>query len=404
METGAPGQPPSLRGSWPLLTRLALAVVDQSLDPLTLLRRGLQGGRALPWAQGCRPVPACFQGPQGLSSSPIWDGPQPASVSMHGGGQASKRAPGAEGPSQASMWGGAGPRCADPRQLSAALPLLVRVGVKASEKLLREGALSLPPALTFLEKPPAFQCHACPFLGTLPGLGGRASLSISHGYRGISCRHHQDPFLPPEPLFFGAGEGFPGAWCPELLSGDLGLPSPGPVPPFTTCLQGPRPSMLGHSLVLRLSCLSETPVSRKAQRVSWTGLDFSVVSFPTFDVILPFCSLLSSPLCLRLSYFHLPLCYHALISKNSLLLICFVNTAPLPLRAGIVVCFWVIPTVLECPFWRASVSVFGIWWHLAFTVFKVMVGALTQRAMTDRGWPLTGEPRCFSARSPTSGT
>ena len=38
----------------------ALGGVDLSPDPLTLLRRGLQGGRALPWTQGCRPVPACF--------------------------------------------------------------------------------------------------------------------------------------------------------------------------------------------------------------------------------------------------------------------------------------------------------------------------------------------------------
>lgn len=60
VETGAPGHPPSLRGSWPLLTRLALGGVDLSPDPLTLLRRGLQGGQALPWTQGCRPVPACF--------------------------------------------------------------------------------------------------------------------------------------------------------------------------------------------------------------------------------------------------------------------------------------------------------------------------------------------------------
>lgn len=230
METGAPGHPPSLRGSWPLLTRLALAVVDLSLDPPTLLKRGLQGGRALPRAQGCRPVPAHFRGPQGLSSSPIWDGPQPASVSTHSRGQAQKRAPGAGGPSQASMRGGAGSRRADPRQLSTALPLLVRVGVKAPEKLLREGPLACP---LLSGKTSGFPVPCLPLSGHTPQAGGQ----------GLAVHL---PWAPPGPItasraiILGAGEGFPGAWCPELLLGGLGLPSPSPVPPFITCLQGPR--------------------------------------------------------------------------------------------------------------------------------------------------------------------
>ena len=49
----------------------------------------------------------------------------------------------------------------------------------------------------------------------------------------------------------------------------------------------------------------------------------------------------------------------------------------------------------------AAEAVCGIWWHLAFAVFKVIVGGLTQRAVIGWGWPLTGEPRGFSTRSPT---
>ena len=37
-----------------------VAFAHVALDPPTLLKRDLQGGRALPRAQGCRPVPAHF--------------------------------------------------------------------------------------------------------------------------------------------------------------------------------------------------------------------------------------------------------------------------------------------------------------------------------------------------------
>lgn len=320
METGAPGHPPSLRGSWPLLTRLALAVVDLSLDPPTLLKRGLQGGRALPRAQGCRPVPAHFRGPQGLSSSPIWDGPQPASVSTHSRGQAQKRAPGAGGPSQASMRGGTGSRRADPRQLSTALPLLVRVGVKAPEKLLREGPLVCP---LLSGKTSGFPVPCLPLSGHTPQAGGAGPRCPSPmgTTRTRHCLRSHHP---------RGWRGVPWGLVPRVTVGGPGAALTQPCPSLHHLPPGPPLGNAGDSLVLRLSCLSETPVSWNAQRVSWTVLDFLVVSSPTFVIIL-FCSLLSLLHCLCLSYLRLPLCYHTLISKNSLLLRCFVNTTSLPL-------------------------------------------------------------------------
>ena len=180
------------------------------------------------------------------------------------------------------------PRCTDPQQLSSALPLPVRVGGKASENCSGRGP---QPARCCLlpGRTSSFPVPRLPLSGRTARAGGWASPSITHGYRGVSCRHHQDPSLPPEPSAFRAGEGFPGAWCPESLSAGLGLPSPGPVPP-SPLASGP----VRHCrdvLLYYVSPVFRKPVGWNAQWVSPTGLHSLMLFSPTLEVVLFFCAL-----------------------------------------------------------------------------------------------------------------
>lgn len=191
---------------------------------------------------------------------------------------------------------------------------------QSTRKTAQGGALSLPP--TFWKNLWLPSAVPAPFWAHSPGRGAGPRCPSPMGTtRTRHCLRSHHP---------RGWRGVPWGLVPRVTVGGPGAALTQPCPSLHHLPPGPPLGNAGDSLVLRLSCLSETPVSWNAQRVSWTVLDFLVVSSPTFVIIL-FCSLLSLLHCLCLSYLRLPLCYHTLISKNSLLLRCFVNTTSLPL-------------------------------------------------------------------------
>lgn len=176
------------------------------------------------------------------------------------------------------------PRCTDPWQLSSALPLPVRVGGKASENCSGRSP-GLPAAVTFLQEPPAFQSHACPSRGALPGLGAGpprpSPTGTGESAAGTTRTHHCLRSLP-------GWRGVPWGLVPRVTVGGLGAALTWPcvrhhLPP------GPVPHCR-DVLLYYVSPVFWKPVTWNAQWVSRT-VSISWCFSPPLDVVLFFCSL-----------------------------------------------------------------------------------------------------------------
>ena len=150
--------------------------------------------------------------------------------------------------------------------------------------------------------------------------------------------------------------GVPWGLVPRVTIGGPGAALIQPCPSLHLLPPGPLPCNAGDSLHYVSPVFRKPPVRWNAQRVSWMVLDFLVVFSPLFSSS---CSALSSPLSLPLLFTSPALLSHFNFQElSSPQMLCEHRISP-SLRAGIVVCFWIIPTVLARPFRRASVSVFG---------------------------------------------